>query len=180
LSVATCGGESKPGAEPTADGTLELVAETPTRVPEGPTVTPTPTPTRIVQAVEETPTATVTEPESSIWDGTYEGTVTWDCGGGTTREGTLEGKFVITVDGVAATLDGENTVTGSCAGTGALTTAITLAGERTGEGFEFPGELFGLAEPIVIEVSGSEGEGRAEGAIPGPAQLVLEFEVRQR
>jgi hypothetical protein len=117
-------------------------------------------------------------PES--WSGTYEGDVTWDCGPLGSRSGTLDGTFTIAVgeDGTA-TMEGENAVTGSCAGpnVGNLTTPITVAGRRTANGFEFPGTLWGPPGPLRIAVDGERGEGTLEGPAPGPAVVVLDFDV---
>ena len=182
LLWSACGdSKESDGAAGSPTGDLPvLVAETPTRAPEPPTATATPTPTRIVQAVEATPTPVPGDTTANVWDGTYEGTVVWDCGAAGTHEGTLAGEFTINVDGTAATLDGQNTVTGSCSDSGTITVNISVPGERTADGFIFPADLWGRPGDLVIEVSGREGSGRLEGEIAGPAVLSLDFEVRAR
>jgi hypothetical protein len=155
-----------------------LVAETATAsVEHSPAATSTPT--RVIQAVEATPSPAPAD-QPATWDGTYQGTVTWDCGGGSRREGTLSGQYVVTVEGAAARLVGENTVVGSCAGTGSLTTPISLDGQRTAGGFTFPAALWGRPGDLLINVTGRVGTGTLEGPIPGPAVIQLRFEVRAR
>lgn len=178
LAVAACGESKDPDGSdqsPTSNGGI-LVAETPTRTPARQSSTPTATPTRPIEGVEAT--ATGTGEPAETWEGTYTGTIEWDCGSAGTRSGTLAGEFTITVDDGAATLDGDNTVTGSCAGPGAsLTVGITLVGERTGEGFEFSAALWGLPGLLVIDVEGNQGTGILEGEAPGPAEISMTFEV---
>jgi hypothetical protein len=116
------------------------------------------------------------------WTGAFTGTVTHDCGPLGRRLSTLEGRFTIVVaDDNSATLDGTNTVTGSCAGAteGRLTTPITVSGERTAEGFELPAALWGPGGTFTIAVQGDRGRGTLRGEAPGPAVVVMQFVVRR-
>lgn len=124
------------------------------------------------------------EPEEAAgteeWTGTYVGTVTWDCGPIGPQQGTLDGAFTIGVDesGVA-TMEGSNTVTGSCQGPeeGTLTTPITVPGERTADGFEFPSSLWQVPGTFTITVDGDRGTGTMEGPAPD-AVIHLDFDVQ--
>jgi hypothetical protein len=114
------------------------------------------------------------------WEGTYAGTVVWDCGPIGERQGTLDGIYTILVDeNGTATMEGDNTVEGSCAGpqSGKLTTPITVTGNRTPSGFEFPASLWGPSGRLTISVMGTHGTGRLTGPAPGPATISLTFEV---
>lgn len=115
---------------------------------------------------------------SERWEGTYLGDVIWDCG---TFQGAglLDGFFEIEVDDDRiATLTGANFITGSCAGNeGQLGTEITIEGERTTDGFEFPADLWQLSDPIVIEVTGVVGTGGVTGPAPSAISITLDFEV---
>lgn len=114
------------------------------------------------------------------WEGTYTGTVVWDCGPTGERQGTLDGSYTIVVDeDRTATMEGDNTVEGSCAGprSGKLTTPITVTGQRTSSGFEFPTSLWGPPGTFTISVTGNHGTGTLMGPAPGPATITLTFEV---
>jgi hypothetical protein len=114
------------------------------------------------------------------WEGTYSGTVVWDCGPLGERQGTLEGTYTILVEeNGTATIEGDNTVEGSCQGpqSGKLTTPITVTGERTSSGFEFPASLWGPPGTFTISVTGDHGTGRLTGPAPGPATISLTFEA---
>jgi hypothetical protein len=115
-----------------------------------------------------------------VWRGTYSGTVTWDCGLGQERQGSLEGTFTITVDDDGtATMDIVHTVTGSCAGpdVGRLTTPVTQRGKRTPSGFEFP-SFFGGPGSARIAVSGEQGTGTLRGPV-GDTTVEITFDVRR-
>jgi hypothetical protein len=104
---------------------------------------------------------------SEVWEGSYRGTVTDPNCGGRTGRWSLAGTFRITVDGRdAATLEGQHTVTGSCAGptVGTATVPLTIVGKRTRSGIELP-TFFGGAETIVLAVAGN----RATGTFTGQA-----------
>lgn len=104
-----------------------------------------------------------------LWEGTYAGTVTWDCGPLGQRTGTLAGDFTITVDADGkATMVDDNTVTGSCSLEGSLTTRITTIGERTASGFDFPSFLT-TSGSLFIEVSGDRGSGHLRVLTPDNA-----------
>jgi hypothetical protein len=111
------------------------------------------------------------------WEGTYLGDVTWDCGVNQ-AVGLLDGTFEIEVDeDRTATLTGVNVVTGSCAGTGQLGTEITITGERTADGFEFPADLWQMSDPIIIQVTGDHGTGTVTGPTPSAISITLDFVV---
>jgi hypothetical protein len=141
-----------------------------------------------ITVVEPGGTAPDTETEAigeEEWEGTYTGTVVWDCGPIGEREGTLDGTYTILVDpDETATMEGDNTVTGSCAGpeSGELTTPITVTGSRTSPGFEFPSNsrLWGPTGTLTITLSGTRGTGRLTGPAPGPATVTLDFETTCR
>lgn len=117
------------------------------------------------------------------WDGTYSGTVVWDCGAGGIQEGAIEATFTVEVDEEGtATMQAAHNVTGSCAGAdvGTLTTPLTVTGQRTSEGFEFPSGLWGPPGSFTITVSGDRGRGTLSGPAPGPATITLEFETECR
>lgn len=73
-----------------------------------------------ITVVEPGGTAPDTEAEEAtgeVWEGTYTGTVVWDCGPIGERQGTLDGMYTILVDAEGtATMEGTHNVTGSCAG----------------------------------------------------------------
>lgn len=119
-------------------------------------------------------------PECEVWEGTYAGSVTWDCGPIGERRGSLEGTFTITVESGVATMDVEHTVTGSCAGpnVGSLTTPIEAMGSRTDSGFEMPA-FFGVVGSVVITVDGDRGTGQFTGPVPGPATVDVTFYVER-
>lgn len=101
-----------------------------------------------------------------VWEGAYSGTVSDECGG-RPSQWSLTGTFRISVDARgAATLRGENTVTGSCAGptVGTATTPITTAGKRTRSSIELA-SFFGGSQTIVLAVTGN----RATGTFIAPA-----------
>jgi hypothetical protein len=112
------------------------------------------------------------------WQGTYLGDVIWDCG---THEGTglVDGNFEIEVDVEGtATLTGVNFITGSCAGPeGQLGTEITIIGQRTADGFEFPADIWQISDPIVIRVTGESGTGGVTGPAASAISITLHFEV---
>jgi Domain of unknown function (DUF4399) len=122
-----------------------------------------------------------TEKTGELWNGTYKGSVVWDCGPAGTQRGTLAADISIKVeeDGTA-TLSGTHTVTGSCAGatTGRLTTPIEVPGKRTSSGFSFPSTLWGPPGQFNLTVTGDRATGRLTGPAPGPATITLDFDVR--
>jgi hypothetical protein len=115
------------------------------------------------------------------WEGTYSGTVVWDCEALGERQGTLSASYTILVDADGtAIMEGTHNVTGSCAGpeVGTLDTPITVTGRRTSSGFEFPSDLWADTAPLIITVEGTHGRGTLSGpAVPGPADVRLAFEV---
>jgi hypothetical protein len=127
-------------------------------------------------AVELT-TTTTAAPAGEAWQGTYAGDVTWNCGT-SEQSGALDGVFTIEVQlDKTAVLTGDNTITGSCASTGELTTPITMNGERTPEGFEFPAALWQLSDVIRIEVTDGQGAGGISGSTPSGDSITIEFVV---
>jgi hypothetical protein len=131
---------------------------------------------------------TATQPSPSAaapvgeWQGTFAGTVTWDCGPIGERTGRLHGEFKLTTpEETRAVIDGTNTVTGSCAGPteGTRTTPISVDGQVVEEGFEFPGDLWGPHGPFTIKVTDDRGSGVLEGPAPGPARVNLAFEIER-
>ena len=112
------------------------------------------------------------------WEGTYEGEVVWDCGEAGTHRGTLAADVVIlTYEGGRADMEALNTVTGSCADTGSLSTALFIEGKRTASGFKFPSTGWGRPGSFTLTVNGDTAEGRVSGAIPGPATMTIVFDL---
>jgi hypothetical protein len=112
------------------------------------------------------------------WQGAYEGEVVWDCGAAGTHRGTLAADVVIlTYEGGRADMEALHTVTGSCADTGSLDTSLFIRGERTATGFRFPSTGWGLPGTFTLRVNGDRAEGRASGAIPGPATMSIVFDL---
>jgi hypothetical protein len=114
------------------------------------------------------------------WEGTYQGTVTWDCSSYGRRSGTLSGTFTISVDDDGqATMDAVNTVTGNCTGPeGSADSPFVETGERTRSGFSFPA-FFTTPSPLTIEVSGDQGTGSFEGSTADNALISLTFEFHR-
>ena len=112
------------------------------------------------------------------WEGTYLGDVTWDCGA-QQATGLIDGTFEIEVDEAGtATLTGVNFITGSCAGPeGQLGTEITITGQRTADGFEFPADIWQISDPIIIQVTGASGTGGVTGPAASAISITLQFEV---
>jgi hypothetical protein len=134
-----------------------------------------PTPAGEGEAEEEQPSGL------ESWEGTYAGTATHDCGPAGLQPSTLEGTFTISVDEQGtATLEGSNTVVGSCAGPdkGRLTTPISMTGERTATGFEFPAALWQVPGTFTITAADGRGEGTLEGDAPGPTHVLIDFDVQ--
>ena len=112
------------------------------------------------------------------WEGTYEGEVVWDCGAAGRHRGTLRADVVIlTYEGGRADMEALHTVTGSCADTGSLDTALFIAGKRTATGFSFPSTGWGLPGRFTLRVNGDRAEGRVSGEIPGPATMTIVFDL---
>jgi hypothetical protein len=112
------------------------------------------------------------------WEGTYEGEVVWDCGAAGSHRGTLRADVVIlTYEGGRADMEALHTVTGSCADTGSLDTALFIAGKRTATGFSFPSTGWGLPGRFTLRVNGDRAEGRVSGEIPGPATMTIVFDL---
>jgi hypothetical protein len=112
------------------------------------------------------------------WEGTYEGEVVWDCGAAGTHRGTLAADVVIlTYEGGRADMEALHTVTGSCADTGSLSTALYIEGKRTAAGFRFPATGWGLPGSFTLRVNGDTADGRVGGAIPGPATMRIVFDL---
>jgi hypothetical protein len=112
------------------------------------------------------------------WEGTYEGEVVWDCGAAGTHRGTLAADVVIlTYEGGRADMEALHTVTGSCADTGSLSTALYIEGKRPASGFRFPATGWGLPGSFTLRVNGDTAEGRVSGAIPGPATMRIVFDL---
>jgi hypothetical protein len=126
----------------------------------------------------ETGTAAEGEPLEA-WLGTYEGEVVWDCGAAGTQRGTLEADVgIFTYEGGGAILNAEHTVSGSCAGTGELTTPISVGGgRRTATGFTFSSQLWGIPGSFTLRVNGDQAAGRLSGEIPGPATMTIVFDL---
>ena len=121
-------------------------------------------------------------PVPECWTGTYTGTVEWDCGPLGTRTGELEGSFKLSVAGSGiATMNGENTVTGSCAGpsAGRLTTPFTVTGERTG-GLRVPRHAVGTARPPHYRGRQPPRLGHARGCCPGASRRPAGLRARVR
>jgi hypothetical protein len=132
----------------------------------------------VVGAAGGTTTGTADDASSERWEGTYDGQVVWDCGPAGTHRGTLAGDVVVvTGEDGGARLEGDNTVRGSCADTGELTTPIVVAGERTPTGFRFPAETWGRPGSFELTVEGTTATGRLSGAIAGPATITIDFEL---
>ena len=114
--------------------------------------------------------------------GTYQGSVTWDCGPLGNRSGTLQATFTIKVGpDRGAVMAIQHTVVGSCAGPnirGKLTTPIEAMGKRTPTGFEFPA-FFGGTGSIVLTVDGDRGSGKFTGSVPGPATVSVTLEIER-
>ncbi len=113
------------------------------------------------------------------WQGSYAGTVTWDCGSFGPRQGTLEGDLTLAVSaGDVATMDVESTVTGSCSGQdeGSLTTPLQMVGNKTASGFEFSSFL-GAEGLLMITVVGDRGSAEFSGMAPGGATVEVSLEI---
>jgi hypothetical protein len=140
---------------------------------------PISTPTHDTEETE--PEETEPEPQrEERWTGTYTGVVVYDCGRQIT--GTFDGVFTITVDAEqVATMNITHTVTGSCLGPTepTETSPVTVTGERTPTGFEFPSYLGGSA-PFTITVEGDQGTGTLiEGSRPGIVRIEVEYETER-
>ena len=125
-------------------------------------------------------TATQAEEGESVedWVGTYDGEVVWDCGAAGTHRGTLEADLIVlTYSDDSAVMEGNHTVTGSCADTGSLTIPFSIQGERTADGFRFPAALWGIPGDFRLSVNGDTAEGRVSGEIPGPATMTIAFDL---
>jgi hypothetical protein len=134
-----------------------------------------------ITVAQPTGTAPGTEDEATgeeEWEGTYTGTVVWDCGPIGERQGTLDGTYTILVDTTGtATMEGTHNVTGSCAGpnTGTRDTPLLVTGTRTPSGFEFPSEFWQRPGTLTITVTGTHGTGMLTGSVPGPGRITLTF-----
>ena len=99
--------------------------------------------------------------------------MTWDCNVLGHLSGTLDGTFTITVgaDGVAV-MDISHTIRGSCGGpdVGTLTTPVTVRGQRTPTGFEFP-DYFGVTDSITMTVSGNQATGSLTATAGGGSNV---------
>lgn len=126
----------------------------------------------------DTTTGAAEDDAVEAWLGTYEGEVVWDCGAAGTQRGTLQADVgIFSFEGGRATLEASHTVSGSCAGTGELTTPISVGGRRTASGFTFPSRLWGIPGSFALRADGDRLEGRLSGEIPGPATMTIVFDL---
>jgi Domain of unknown function (DUF4399) len=114
-------------------------------------------------------------------DLTDEITITVAGGGDETTTQAEEGEAIEdwegTYEGGRADMEALHTVTGSCADTGSLSTALYIEGKRTASGFRFPATGWGLPGSFTLRVNGDTAEGRVSGAIPGPATMRIVFDL---
>ena len=87
--------------------------------------------------------------------------------------------IAVAADGTATT-EITHTVTGSCLGPGMgrKTSPMTVTGERTDSGFEFPSDPWGTSGSFTIDVSGDQGQGTLSGpGQPGVGRITIDFDV---